>query len=402
MGLDSTTLYSLMDLGTLGGPGAQQPMDINHDGVVAGRAFSPLGWHAFRHKNSQLDDLTPQLTGATSVANGLNDLTPEQIVGHVDHKAALWNDASHLDLSSILGSPYSVAMDINDQGMIAGSAGTGGLDQQAFRLSLQSQQHDTLLFPGHNHSTAGAINGHGDVVGHSAQVSGFNLLDSKAFFFDGTMHEIPAGDSIAYLDPYDVNDDGLVVGLMTVAIAGWPPSGFVYDGTDVEPIYPPPYPTNMSIAHGINGQGWIVGYNNSASGDNAWVRRPDGTVRDLNELLFGSEPEWHLRSAWAINDKGQIVGEGTLKGAARMFLLEPLDLPTGLASELTIDPLALALSDVVYAKLKLPDPPPLNLVKERAEGFLRGLQPSQRQSALDRIRAYSRFFQDLERELTAG
>jgi probable HAF family extracellular repeat protein len=43
---------------------------------------------------------------------------------------------------------------------------------------------------------------------------------------------------------------------------------------------------------------------------------------DLNNLI-ASGSGWVLTSAEAINDKGQIVGWGTLNGTSRAFLLDP-------------------------------------------------------------------------------
>jgi hypothetical protein len=145
-----------------------------------------------------------------------------------------------------------------------------------------------------------------------------------------------------------------------------------------------------------------VGFNNSSLGDNAWIRSPNGTTSDLNDLMFGGRSGWHLRSAWAINDKGQIVGEGTLNGVPRMFLLDPVRLPGELVAEMAIDPLALLVSDTVYAQLKLPDPPPFDLVRDRVRQFFGSLQSDQKRSIQERVRAYRQFLQALERELTDG
>jgi hypothetical protein len=44
---------------------------------------------------------------------------------------------------------------------------------------------------------------------------------------------------------------------------------------------------------------------------------------DLNELVVGGG-DWLLESAWAINEKGQIVGAGRLGGVESGFLLTPI------------------------------------------------------------------------------
>jgi hypothetical protein len=47
----------------------------------------------------------------------------------------------------------------------------------------------------------------------------------------------------------------------------------------------------------------------------------DNQVHDLNSLIDSSG--WYLRIAYVINNRGQIVGQGTLNGRPRFFLLTP-------------------------------------------------------------------------------
>jgi hypothetical protein len=45
-------------------------------------------------------------------------------------------------------------------------------------------------------------------------------------------------------------------------------------------------------------------------------------MRDLNDLIPHSSG-WVLNIAWDVNDSGAIVGEGTVGGNVRAFLLTP-------------------------------------------------------------------------------
>ena len=45
-------------------------------------------------------------------------------------------------------------------------------------------------------------------------------------------------------------------------------------------------------------------------------------MRDLNATL-PADSGWTLEKAKAINNRGQIIGSGTLNGQAHMFLLTP-------------------------------------------------------------------------------
>jgi hypothetical protein len=95
----------------------------------------------------------------------------------------------------------------------------------------------------------------------------------------------------------------------------------------------------LSHPTGVNDAGDVVG--NSArlepdqSGDYLWVFRPflytDGLMQDLSTLL-PSGSDWSLESysetlATAINNAGQIVGNGSHAGQVRAYLMTPDDQP---------------------------------------------------------------------------
>jgi probable HAF family extracellular repeat protein len=48
----------------------------------------------------------------------------------------------------------------------------------------------------------------------------------------------------------------------------------------------------------------------------------DGTMHNLNDMIPATSG-WFLQEAWGINDRGQIVGHGYLRGASHAFLLLP-------------------------------------------------------------------------------
>src|SRR2546430_9949553 len=80
-----------------------------------------------------------------------------------------------------------------------------------------------------------------------------------------------------------------------------------------------------SVAYGVNASGDVVGNTNgSACGcgpDTAFVYT-GGAMWNLNSLIPGGSG-WDLRNARAINDSGQIVGDGYHDGMHRAFLLTP-------------------------------------------------------------------------------
>lgn len=83
---------------------------------------------------------------------------------------------------------------------------------------------------------------------------------------------------------------------------------------------------SQSFALGINNQGRIVGRSRSAAGINRAVLRYaySDPWKDLNDRHFVHVTTgWVLQSATAINNTGYILGNGTLNGSSRGFVLIP-------------------------------------------------------------------------------
>jgi probable HAF family extracellular repeat protein len=79
-----------------------------------------------------------------------------------------------------------------------------------------------------------------------------------------------------------------------------------------------------SAALGINNVGQVVGgsFYSATNELHALVWSPSTGMLDLNNLIPANSG-WLLQFANAINDKGQIVGQGTLNGQTEAFLLTP-------------------------------------------------------------------------------
>jgi hypothetical protein len=63
----------------------------------------------------------------------------------------------------------------------------------------------------------------------------------------------------------------------------------------------------------------VVGW----SGFIAFIWSREQGMQDLNQLIPGNSG-WHLQSANAINERGEITGQGIMNGQSRAFLLVPL------------------------------------------------------------------------------
>lgn len=86
-------------------------------------------------------------------------------------------------------------------------------------------------------------------------------------------------------------------------------------------------------ANDINDNGLIVGRATLPDGTPHAVLFTDGNATDLNLQLATGGDGWVLTEATAINQAGQIVGQGTKNGEVRAFLLNPAsnDLPPSVA-----------------------------------------------------------------------
>lgn len=271
---------------------------INQSGVVAGSAnfIGDTITHAVTWDKNlvKVTDLGT-LGGASSSAVWINDR--EQVVGYslipngVDDHGFLWNKGTMIDLGT-LGGGNSLAFGINDSGLIVGQSDTSTTPDpifgvppfHGFRWEMGRMSDLGVIFGG-QFNYANAVNDRGDVVGagdlegdltaHAFLLRGESLIDL------GTLPEDT--NSIAV----GVNNRGQVVGFSDLAPG--PPFG-------------PPLILSACPCHAV-----------------IWE---NGKVTDLNTVIPASSG-WQLMNAFAINERGQVVGTGTLNNELRAFLLTP-------------------------------------------------------------------------------
>lgn len=102
------SVYTLTDLGTLGGVGVAEANDINEDGQVVGYAVTAsLQYHAFLWDNGVMTDLGTFPTGSSSKAFGLNNngsvvgyAFDGSAAGGATNHAFLWEDGVMTDLGA--------------------------------------------------------------------------------------------------------------------------------------------------------------------------------------------------------------------------------------------------------------------------------------------------------------
>lgn len=320
--LGAAELYSVADLGNLGNPRGSGASALNGAGDAVGYAFvaGSTYVHAMLNHRGTLVDLGT-LGGTQSLARAVN--TGGDIVGWAfeaggtTQRAVLWRDGVAIDLGTF-GGPISDAHDINDLGVVVGSAFDAQNLERAFRWDGALHDLGTL---GGSQARAYAINSWGDIVGMAAPPSNdrFHAFFGKAgspLYDLGTL-----GGKVSHA--YDVNEHGHVCGWSQV---GWSPTAshgyFWADGVmkDIGTAG-----GEYSAGFAINDRDEIVGMTSRADGQYVAFQWKSGVLVDLNTLL-PSGSGWFLTRAWDIDANGVIVGEGTLNGEMRAFVLTPASL----------------------------------------------------------------------------
>ncbi len=311
--------YSLIDLGTLGGPTsgafginlvgevvgtstaadahlraffwddgitqiAPLPGDlqahalaVNVHGVVVGASYdlgelAPHGLAWLDGVSAYLGDFAPRAINPSGVIVGdLRVFTPG--AGWNEH-AARWSAGTLADLGT-LGGRSSHAFGVSDDGWVVGTSTTASSDAPHACLWIDGAPADLGTLGGVG-AQAYAINAAREIVGWS-NTSG------------GATHAVL----------YEVSPAGVVTARMDLGSL----------------------PGDYSYAYGINNPGQVVG--TSAARACTWVA---GVAHDLNDAIAPGSG-WRLDAAWGINDAGRIVGVGRFEGFPRAFLLVPADCP---------------------------------------------------------------------------
>ena len=225
--------------------------------------------------------------------------------------------------------PLSAARAVNTNGVTVGWAvKADNIGYFAFRSTGTTLQ-DLGALPGGSLSVGVALNNLGDVVGSSSDSNGIG--SAVVWSHSGGEATKISGMTVAT----GINDQGLVVGKL-LANVGDGVQAVTYRLGASQSVSLATISNQSSVAWGVNNHGQIVG----ASGIGTVIRSPgittgvsatlwNGTnsVVDLNTRI--STAGWHLSTAEAINDAGQIVGAGFHNGIKRAFLLT---LPPAIAS----------------------------------------------------------------------
>ena len=348
------TVGTITDLGTLGGSFSTANA-INGKGQVVGTSSSSLSTttnsqHAFLYSGGNMIDLTEALAplGATySVAYGINDAG--SVVGEFgvsdgltgDTRAFLYTPATESQAEAAFNlcpniSQYSVATAINNTGQIVGHTTLCSPVVGNF----VSGNEEGFLYAGGTVTDIGnlgydgygvyGINAQGQVVGSSETSNVFRdgFLALHSFLFsDGKIVDLLnpfLGE--AYSEAHAINDNGRIVGWYSYNPSILTRQSFLYTlpaSGSVGAFQNLNFALGASASEAlsINNSGQIVGWfiTPATSGSSHAFLYSGGKAADLNSLLPPGSG-WELLQANAINDAGQIVGEGLINGQVHAFL----------------------------------------------------------------------------------
>jgi probable HAF family extracellular repeat protein len=311
--------------------------DINNQGQVVG--YSRTSGTATANDRAFLWDSVNGMQSLSGLPNyashayAINDAG--QIAGDYragsaaeSARAFRWTDGSVQNLGNLSGEPghTSTGRGINESGQVAGYGNTADGARGALWGSGAVQQLPVL--PGKSTSHAYDMNDNGLVVGQSG---------NRAFIYDGTtmtsLGTLPGGFFGASSIAYAVNDNGWVVGRSEGSDTFG--QAFLWNGTTMEGLGDLPNGYFLSSAYDVNNRGQVVGVGSitasAATASRAFIWDADNGLVDLNMLIDRNDPMFgtgfRLTEARGINDLGQIVGFGVFNGAEHAFLLTPVPEP---------------------------------------------------------------------------
>ncbi|MCG3125371.1 MAG: hypothetical protein CHACPFDD_00189 [Phycisphaerae bacterium] len=344
--------YIVRDLGDLGGP-MTRAFGLNDLGMVSGVSAKPDGsFHAFVNDDGAITEIVPPVNDSQGYAfdinNAANVATTSFDLGDVVLHGALIQGGSATDLGTF------VPRALNAGGVVVGYttsllADVGWLDRAA---QWQAGVVTPLGTLGGNNSYAAGVSDSGRVVGWSQTT---NDATVRATLWQNAVPIQLGTLGGSNSQAYGINNVGQVVGWSDTASGA--PHAFMYTldaagnvltRTDLGHLA-----GDYSYAYAVNDDAQIVG----TSDGHAFVWEL-GVMRDLNTLIPPNSG-WTLDRAWSINGRGQIVGDGVVRGFPRGFLLTPIipgDLNCdGSVDGFDIDPFVLALTDPVGYADQHPD-----------------------------------------------
>jgi probable HAF family extracellular repeat protein len=341
-GVLTTTTYAVEDLGTLPGDYASVAMGINQFGDVVGWSAGPTGTRAFLYTNAGGMTVLPAPAGRpVTTARAINGngvvvgtaSTGGSDIGH----AARWQSGTVLDLGTLGTGSFSDARAVNAAGTVVGSSYSNGgslLGIHAFQYSDATGMVDL---------TPASDDAHAEGINDSGQVTGWR--NGRAFRLTGSSFTdlgVPTGFAESF--GFAINSSGQVAGHV---ISGSGNSEQVFRYTNGAMVILGGM-GEYNRALGINTAGDVVGVGLPVLGLRQGFLFTDADGMQGLNALIDPAAGWYILGAGGINDAGQIAGWASGPTGQRAVRLTP-----GAITQPPAAPSGLAASALSNARIRL-------------------------------------------------
>ncbi len=320
------TEYVVEDLGTLAGDSSSVAWAINEDGDVVGWSTGPEGTRAFVYTDAGGMVALPGLPDRPrTIARDINDagvVVGSANAGGTDiGRAVIWSDGSAVDLGTLGTGEFSEAWGLNNLGEVVGWSFTDGANGlTGVHAFLYTQAGELLdLTPESDNGSALDINDAGQVTGYMTAFGGYHAFLGEREAIDlGVLPEFAHSFGLA------VSSSGQVAGNVTSASGDSERLFRFVDGA----MQDLGGQGEHNAAFGINAGGTVVGMRGQ-SGKRAIIYSDADGLRDLDSVVDASLG-WVLLAAHDINDAGEIVGYGAnnLSETTHAVRLRPVSEPS--------------------------------------------------------------------------
>lgn len=305
-------MYSVTGLGV--STGRSLISDMNDQAEVVGAwSVSSTKWRPVVWRNGKMNFIGMGTGGANAI-NNAGDIVGEMKMPDGKACAFLWRKGKFQNLGALSGLSSS-AFDINNKGEIVGSIHTSR------KNSVQSLTIHAFLWKNGKMSDISPSNSdfsQAFAISDTGEIAGLDTSRGRGMSWKNAV-PVPLEKSAA---AHDINNKGVILGTGNVRgmeLCTWK------NGHQEAVRFEKGVETGLVYSHCMNDQGQIVGTAQRQIAKSfrvfAFVHI-NGQAYDLNDRILASG--WYLRSASAINNRGQIAGEGTLNGKRHFFLLTPI------------------------------------------------------------------------------
>lgn len=323
--------YIIVDIGVVAPTDFAQGNRVSMTGIATGRSFGnptrAFSWTADGGLVALPNPISPARNYC--VGNGVNDLG--DVVGNGTTTAfgssplpLRWQGTVVTVLALPGGQTLGRANDINNNGLVVGSIGSGSVEYGVMWAG-GAPTVITAQTPGGSWlRTAYSVNDAGQVVGFGIDPA--NAARNVGILYDAVANaavEVPALPGHNGTLPFDISNNGFVVGASMLNQGSGMP--FIWSAANGTKEIALPSAASQGSCRGVNNAGWAVG---TAGGVYAVPFLYDGEQTYAVAALLPPGSDWDLdtntsSSAMGISEDGIIVGSGVRDGAVRAYAMIP-------------------------------------------------------------------------------